>query len=315
MDSVESMFYFGEVPWHKKGTKLIDIPTSERAIIAAGLDWDVRKEKVYFDDTLNSKSGCYYSIKNVSAIVRNDKTGAESVLGIVGKRYTPVQNKNAFNFFDSIVGEKKAIYHTAGSLEDGKIIWILAKLPDGISISGNDEVELYTLLSNRHDGKRSLIVQPTPVRVVCNNTLNLALVERKQRMTFRHTTNIETQMKMAALSLNHSLETFSKTKEAYKLIASKSVDSVKLNEYFEEVLSIEEFSNKKNAKKNRLVNVFDHDVSTNSLNPSLWIAYNAVTYWSDHEKGNSEKRLSNSWFGSGFAIKQKALDVAIRMAA
>jgi phage/plasmid-like protein (TIGR03299 family) len=309
---VEQMFYFGEVPWHGLGTELKEIPTSENAIIAAGLNWNVEKHNILCENGELPET----RIEDFFAIKRDDKIGPKSVLGIVGKRYKPVQNKNAFNFFDTVVGEKKAIYHTAGSLCDGKVIWILAKLPEGISISSNDNVELYTLLMNRHDGKRSLIVRPTPIRVVCNNTLNMALSEKNTNsLSFRHTTNIDIQMKMAALSFNHSLKTFEETKAAYKVIAQKDVSRDSLEEYFNNVIDFNKKSKRSLIKRNKLVEVFDYDVQTNNLKPSLWVAYNSVTYMVDHEFGRDNKRLEKAWIGNGFDLKQKALNVALQMAA
>lgn len=306
--NVESMFYFGEVPWHGIGTHLEDIPTSERAIIASGLNWKVTKENIFIENK---------EIKNSFAVVRRNENGEiKNVLGIVGKNYKPVQNIEAFNFFDTIVGEKKAIYHTAGSLRSGKIIWILAKLPQNIFVSSNDCVELYTLLMNRHDGKKSLIVRPTPIRVVCNNTLNIALSQETDNiLSFRHTKNINEQMQMAATTLNYSLTLFEKTKEAYTFIAKKEVTKETLTEYFNNVINFNEKSKKSLNKRNRLFDVFDYDVQTNKIKPSLWVAYNSVTYFIDHEDGKEKRRLEKAWVGNGFSTKQKALNLAIQMAA
>lgn len=311
MHKIEQMMYFGEAPWHHLGIELKEVPTSEKAIVAAGLNWEVTKEPLFTTNKILLKD--HYGIK------RSDKDDHKSILGVVGKKYTPVQNINAFSFFDTIVSSKKAIYHTAGSLDKGKVIWILAKLPEGLSISSNDNVELYTLLMNRHDGKRSLIVQPTPIRVVCNNTLNMALSESKNRLTFRHTTRVNEQMRMAALSLAHSLETFKTTKEVYQTISKVEVNTNSLSNYFDRILEIEDIKKAKKSqisKKNRLTEIFEFDRSQNNLKPTYWIAYNAVTYFVDHEMGRTEdKRLLNSWLGDGMALKKEALDTALSMAA
>lgn len=310
---VEQMMYFGDAPWHKLGIELKEVPTSEKAIVAAGLDWKVCREKIWFKD-LDEQM---VPIDHGFAIRRLDKVGPKSIIGIVGKRYTPVQNINAFNFFDTIVEENKAIYHTAGSLDNGKVIWILAKLPDGLEISSNDNIELFTLLMNRHDGKRSLIVQPTPIRVVCMNTLSMALAESTNRLSFRHTANVDQQMKMAALTLAHSLAAFSKTKEAFKTLVLKDVSQSSLNEYYDNVLDITEIiSKKKLEKKTRLNQIFQADLEISKSKPSLWIAYNSVTYLADHELGkNDDKRLLSSWLGSSNMLKQKALSAALQVAA
>lgn len=306
--NVESMFYYGETPWHRLGVELKDIPTSEKAIRAAGLNWKVTKEQI----VLNSNQTL---IVDHFAIKRSDKNDSSSILGIVGKRYEPVQNSEAFEFFDQIVGKGGAIYHTAGSLDSGKIIWILAKLPAKYSVSKNDDVDLYTLLMNKHDGTGSVIVQPTPIRVVCQNTLNMALLNNQShRISFIHTKNVKEQMEFAAITIKHANELFSSTIEAYSFLAKTTIKSEKtLDEYFDSIITND--STIADRKRARLTEIFNHEIDRNKLKPSLWLAYNAVTQWVDHEKSKTQnKRLYNAWFGSGYTLKQNALDTAMQLA-
>jgi phage/plasmid-like protein (TIGR03299 family) len=166
-----SMFYVDEVPWHGLGTKLEGPATAQEAISAAKLDWPVIKIPLYAGGDGERK----HRVPDRFAIVPAHRWGREDcpAFGIVGNDYTPLQNHEAFDFFDSIVGEKAAIYHTAGALGDGERIWILARLPTDIHVAG-DAVNKYLLLSNTHDGNNSVQAKFTPIRVVCENTLTMA---------------------------------------------------------------------------------------------------------------------------------------------
>lgn len=178
--NVETMMYVREKPWHGLGTLVPEAPTSADALRFAGLDWSVRQEPVF-----NSHGGI---IKGYKSNVR-DTDG--SVLGIVGDRYKVVQNIDAFNFTDDLIGGGVR-YETAGSLRDGKQIWLLAKMPER-KVAG-DAVEPYLCFANSHSGNGGLKVCMTPIRVVCNNTLNLALGSAKRIWSIRHTENIHERL-------------------------------------------------------------------------------------------------------------------------
>ena len=153
--NVETMMYVREKPWHGLGVEVSEAPNSEDALRFAGLDWNVRQENVF-----NSRGGI---IKGFKANVRDSD---DSVLGVVGDRYKVVQNRDAFKFTDGLIGGDVR-YETAGSLRDGKQIWLLAKLPEQ-QIAG-DAVEPYLCFTNAHDGSSGVRVCMTPVRVVCKN--------------------------------------------------------------------------------------------------------------------------------------------------
>lgn len=164
---VESMFNVGETPWHKKGITLYEPPqTSEEAIKHAGLAWEVKKIPIFAPD--GQEIDGYFGVQ------RSDNN---SILGVVGKDYEPMQNTQAFGFFDPLLEDQYAAYETAGSIDEGKIVWVLAKvITDGkFDAVKGDEVHKYLLLSNSHDGSSAINIKFTPVRVVCKNTLNFAL--------------------------------------------------------------------------------------------------------------------------------------------
>lgn len=186
---VENMFSVRLTPWHGMGTVVQDAPTSEDAIRLAGLDWRVESKEIYLAD--GTKVPDYYA---------NVRSSDNKPLGIVGSRYQIVQNENAFAFTDALLGEGVK-YETAGSLMGGKTIWLLAKLPDKYEILG-DEVTPYVVFTNTHDGSGSVKVAMVSTRVVCMNTLNIALRTAKRTWTARHTGNIDSKLDEAMNTLH-----------------------------------------------------------------------------------------------------------------
>jgi len=192
--NVESLFFTGShddprtVPWHHLGTAVADSPTSEDAIRLAGLDWRVESKEIFLADGTK-----------VPDAYANVRSSDNKPLGIVGNRYQIVQNSDAFAFTDALLGEGVK-YETAGSLCDGKIVWMLAKLPEKYKILG-DDVTPYVVFTNTHDGSGAVKVAMTPVRVVCQNTLNAGLRQAKRTWSARHTGSIDSKMQDAANTL------------------------------------------------------------------------------------------------------------------
>ncbi len=209
---VESMFSTRVTPWHGLGKIVAEAPTSEDAIHLAGLDWDVVQQKIYLEDGTE--------IKDAYANVRSSDN---KPLGIVGNRYQIVQNIEAFSFTDSLLGEGVK-YETAGSLKDGKTIWLLAKLPDKYEILG-DKVDPYIVFTNTHDGTGSVKVAMTPVRVVCNNTLNMALHSATRTWTTRHTGDINKKLTDAQNTLQLAQNYMNETKVLFE-----KLNTVKMND-------------------------------------------------------------------------------------
>jgi len=186
--NVETMMYVREKPWHGLGTMVAEAPTSAAAIKLAGLDWTVESRPV-FDAAGNQIPGY--------AANTRDKDG--QVLGIVGSKYKVVQNADAFSFTDHLIGGEVR-YETAGSLRGGRQIWLLAKMP--MAKVAGDDVEPYLCFTNAHDASGALRVCMTPIRVVCNNTLNLALSSARRSWSMIHTGNIEAKIAEARETLD-----------------------------------------------------------------------------------------------------------------
>ena len=160
--NVETMFYTREKPWHGLGTRVEEAPASADALRLAGLDWQVLQEPIFTDQG-----------EVITGYKANVRDSDRRVLGVVSDRYRIVQNQEAFSFTDTLLGSGVR-YETAGSLQDGRRVWLLARLPREYIISG-ERISPYLVFSNTHDGSGAVKVALTPVRVVCNNTLNLAL--------------------------------------------------------------------------------------------------------------------------------------------
>ena len=190
--NVETMFSVRETPWHGLGRIIMDAPASREALELAGLDWQVESRNIY--------SGTGAMIPGYRANVRSTD---DAVLGVVSDRYRIVQNEEAFQFTDDLLGEG-VTYETAGSLQGGKKVWMLAKLPEKYIIAG-DEVTPYLVFFNSHDGSSGVKVAMTPVRVVCQNTLNLALGTAKRIWTARHTENVLLRVQRNILDFLYAL--------------------------------------------------------------------------------------------------------------
>lgn len=311
--NVSTMMYVGDEPWHKLGKRLEKAATSEEAIIAAGLNWKVSKQELFLGDKKK--------VPNRFAIVREDNN---TPLGIVGNVYNPLQNKDAFRFFDSVVGCKEAMYHTAGALGAGEIIWILAKLPGYIRVIGDDVTEKFLLLTNRHDGTGTVQVLLTPIRVVCQNTLNAALSGNDVRAKIRHSTNIGYKIEEVRETLGIVNAQFAIMEEAAKKLAVTELTNDILKNYFKNVIGARE--DDKGELSTRSQNVLDqlealyHEgkgAEMKGVRGTAWGAYNAVVEYVDfyrNPKGEAEDRSKSILFGSGSLLKEKAWTQAMLIA-
>ena len=302
-----SMFYVGDVPWHGLGTPLDRPATAKEAMAAAKLNWTVSKRELIAHPDIR--------VPNQYALVRDD---TRNVLGIAGRTYTPLQNKDAFGFFDSIVGKKAAIYHTAGCLGQGERTWILAKLPGYIRVVKEDVSEKFLLLSNGHDGKTSVQVKFTPVRVVCQNTLTLALSQGATHQVW-HSPIVHERLKEAGSLLGIVQDGFQKLEDRFRAFSRVRMTPRRLKGYLEAVFPVEETRTeeaKLGVLGNRQWAEFFFDQGRGSQLPgvrgTLWAALNSVTELVDHRKARKGegRKLNSIWFGEGYRIKERALRIA-----
>ena len=224
--NVETMFSVREKPWHGLGTIVKEAPTSADAIRLAGLDWSVVQEPIYTNFN-----------RVVEGYRANVRSSDRKVLGVVSDRYKVVQNVDAFSFTDELLG-KGVRYETAGSLQEGKKVWLLARLPREYIIAG-ERISPYLVFSNTHDGSGSVRVAITPVRVVCNNTLNLALGTAKRSFSMIHTGNIQDKIQEAKDTLFMAEEYMDCLGVEFEQLRRQKITDAQVKEYIELLLPME----------------------------------------------------------------------------
>jgi phage/plasmid-like protein (TIGR03299 family) len=318
-DGRAAMFYVGEKPWHKLGTQLKQPPSSEAAIAAAGLNWTVVKVPLYI-----AAQTRLHELKDRFALVREDTMGRPdcAVFGIVGLDYEPLQNSQAFDFFDPIIAQGYASYETAGALGHGERVWIQARLKRDIEIAAGDAIRRFLLLSNTHDATSSLQVKLTPVRVVCNNTLTAALAKGAS-IRIRHDQDMQARLEQAKELLGLVERGYRVLEVLFRRMASSKLNQQQAAAYFAQVFpdpaSANPKARKQAATRRQWAMHFFHEGQGNREPPvrdTLWAAYNGVTELIDHGKPNAltpdftSRRLHSIWFGAGAAMKQRALRVA-----
>lgn len=305
--AVENMFAVGQTPWHGLGEVLQEAPTISEAIGLAGLDWEVGlKELVTVDGE---------PVPN-RATFRKD-TGA--ILGVVGPRYQPLQNQEAFDWFQPFVDANECELHTAGSLCEGEKVWVLAKLNrENSEIVPGDEVAKFILLSNSHNGTTAIRVGYTPIRVVCANTMAAAHSSNASKLIrVRHTRSASANLENIRGVMDNINADFEATAEQFQFLASKQIHRGDLEKYVKVVLGVDKKAPEeiKTRTQNIIDNVLARFYSPKQQMPGVagtwWGAYNAYNEYLNYEKGrNTNNRMDSLWFGTGVNDNSKALSVA-----
>ena len=304
-----SMAYTGEVPWHGLGTQVPADLTPAQMLEAAGLDWSVRKVPAFAD--INGKQ---VSVGR-SALVRSMD---DSVLDVVSDDWNPIQNSEAFEFFNDFIGAGDMSMETAGSLRDGQIVWGLAKVNDTFELFGGDRVDGYLLFTNFHKYGFSTDVRFTSIRAVCNNTVTAALGQEAANMVkISHRRKFNADEVKSVLGVAH--DRLAQYKEVASFLGSKRYTDESVVDYFKRVFPVtgSHENKKKDMSRNAetAVDVLFRQPGAQYAEGSWWQVFNAVTYMTDHVMGrNADNRLSSAWYGGNRNLKSKALDLAVEMA-
>jgi len=318
-----SFFSVKERPWHGLGTILDNPATSEEAINYAGLNYQVDKVPNYaFMGTDFIKTPGSYSTYRMDT---NDILGDK-----VGSKYEVVQNTDAFSFFDAIVGEGEAIYETAGALGKGETVFIAAKLPDYIRVSNTDDIEKYLLLTMSHDGSGAIQTMFTPIRVVCNNTLNAALSGAKFKVSIKHTKSAHKNLEEAHKIMGITNKLSDELSDIFNIMTKIKVGDNQLKDYLEKVfLPIDLYNRRKNGislkddeistrMSNKIDDVYSYAFNgpgqdLNTCRGTAFGAYNAVTGYFQNVKDftTPTAKIKTNVLGGNYNTMQRAMDLAL----
>ena len=298
--NVETMFYVGEKPWHGLGREIKNCPTSEDAIKVAGLDWEVIPKPIYDGQGRELKG---YKVNQRSSDGKN--------LGIVTDRYKIVQNKDAFAFTDALLGQG-VTYETAGSLESGKRVWMLARLEDRLMTE--EKMENYLVFTNSHDGTGAVRVACTSVRVVCNNTLNLALSEASRHWSCAHKGDIQSKLDEARYTLVNAERYMKALEEEFGELKLKRVTETQVRNMTEKLLELEfdslykkaiktgkvvdfkeavrqqKFEDKLNRKRTDILNIYFDKPDLRGTEHTAFRFVNAVSDYATHNTDHKNTR-------------------------
>jgi len=312
-DGQARMFYVQSEgqPWHGLGNAVPAPLTAEDAIIAAGMDWTVNLKPV---------SNEFGVIADHFSVVRDD---TRETFTVVKSRYTPVQNRQVFSFADQL-GVSGMKYHTAGAIRGGRKVWVLGKLPGSIKVIGKDIVEKYVLFSTAHDGSQQIRAMLTPVRVVCSNTLHLAMLDGEYLFQSKHTSEVHNKIKKAKDLFVDLAKKEAEFTTGCQRMALTNVNDEQIEAFLYSVLgyNVSDLSKEIPTRtKNSVAAMQDLAQSglgtdLDGVRGTLWGVYNAVTEYVDHHTTRREGTDHNDaiWFGSGATLKEKAWTKALELA-
>ena len=335
-DNIGQMFYYGERPWHKKGNRIERPAAAEEAITAGGLDWSVDMLPIQTAENPPTPTD------RRMAVVRTDRNPGDPrrVLGVVHQDFQPLQNRDGVMVFDKLIGKGKGVYHTGGYLGKGETVWLLAELPPELRIivAKDDELETFMLFSNSHDGTRPIDFRITTVRVVCQNTLSLALGQRRISQVFKHAHNID-----PADLANEAQQFFTMCKAATNLRQDefRAMHGVQLGQkqfppFVEQLFpmprppvrvhinpilrrSYETRCANIQKERGRVVDVFTSGINNGIQIPpaeeTVWGALNAVTAYVDHVQPVQGDRYAHILLGNGATLKCSAYKLALAQVA
>ena len=328
-----------ELPWHRLG-KVVDAMTSEEAIVLGGLNFEVELRELY---TIGgeihksvvktiptviktpNKESCTYNvgeiIKNRFATVRQDNNYP---LGIVGSRYTPIQNREAFEFFDRVIGEGHAQYETAGALGNGEVVFITAKLPKYIQVP-NEDIDSYLLFTMAHDGSGAIQVMFTPVRVVCNNTLSFAIGGAKNKITFRHTKSAKEKLQNLDKVLGMTNTIKDEMNESFKILQDIRIPANEIEDLMIECLGLkvleetQKLSTKSDNVLQKALDYYQFGFGQKDIEGTAYGVLNGITGYLQNVKNfRSDESMFNSMLlkngaTDGGGIRQRTFDKLISL--
>ncbi|MCD2451060.1 DUF932 domain-containing protein [Methylicorpusculum oleiharenae] len=318
---LEQMAYVGQTPWHGLGNLLAPKQPLEVWAKQAGMDWQIQESEVRFMADQVGHLGTIHTFADQKVLYRSD---TKQPLSVVSQRYQVVQPREVLEFYRDLTEIAGYELETAGVLKGGKKFWALAKTGQAASLKGNDQVYGYLLLATSCDGTLATTATPTTIRVVCNNTLTIAINGATQAIKVPHSTKFDAQAVKQQLGV--AVSQWESFMYRMRTLAERKVKSHEAMNYFLRVLCESPsvngepvaLSNERALKKvQSLYEGQGHGADLESAKGTAWGLLNAVTEYVDHEKRarSTESRMDSAWFGQGATIKHKALEAALKLAA
>ena len=312
--------------WHGLGTVVQHAMTSDEAIIEGGLDWPVREVPLFarVPNSMPVKEWeshiagfTDHQVPNQWAIVRTD---IPSILGICGTHYRVIQNREAFDFVDSLYQDGIIKYESVGSLKGGKIVWLLARMPEDFILASGDPLRKYILFSTSHNGSGAIRCLPTSVRVVCWNTYTMATKRENFGVSIRHRGDLKTKMAEARDVIRGIGREFDNYHAAAGKLVEQKIDERKLDAYLNILIPNKENLNNtyRAAVRAQIMAAFHDDPQMlPSVRDTAWAAFSAVTQVIDHNStyrartcNRAENRMISTMFGNNAGLKRSAFALA-----
>jgi phage/plasmid-like protein (TIGR03299 family) len=312
---IESMAYAGAAPWHHLGSQLAPKQPIEVWARQAGMDWDICEAPVRY--ATEETGDAVLTFPEQKVLFRSDNKRA---LSVVSGRYQVVQPKAVLEFYRDLTEISGYELETAGVLKEGKKFWALARIGKESALKGGDLVKGYLLLATSCDGTLATTATPTTIRVVCNNTLTIALNEATAAVKVPHSTAFDAQAVKVRLGI--AVSHWDEFMYRMKALSDRKVKGEESSKYFRKVLGIPEAHPQQEAvvaqerALKRVQELYEgqgRGAELSSAKGTVWGLLNAVTEYVDHERRarSQEYRLDSAWFGHGAAVKQRALDQAL----
>ena len=318
---VQQMAYVGAEPWHGLGNRLPSKQPLEVWQQEAGMNWQINESPVRFMSDSIGSLGSIHSFPEQKVLYRSD---TKEALSVVSQRYQVVQPREVLEFYRDLTEISGYELETAGVLKGGKKFWALARTGQSTALKGNDQVNGYLLLATSCDGTLATTATPTTIRVVCNNTLTIAVNGATQAIKVPHSTRFDAQLVKQQLGI--AVSQWDGFMYRMKTLAERKVKSHEAMNYFLRVLcdaqpvpgDVSVLSNERALKK--VQSLYDgqgRGADLEAAKGTAWGLLNAVTEYVDHERRarSTEYRMDSAWFGQGAVIKQRALDTALLLAA
>lgn len=321
---VETMAYTGQTPWHQLGNALPKKQPIEVWAEAAGMQWQIQETPVRYLATPPGDSSSLYGeameFADQKVLYRSDTKAA---LSVVGSRYKVVQPREVLEFYRDLSEVAGYELETAGVLKSGKKFWALARTGKEALLKGNDLVKGYLLLATSCDGTLATVAMPTTIRVVCNNTLAIALSGGTGAIKVPHSTHFDAQAVKRQLGVG--VLQWDSFMYRMKTLSERKVKNHESMNYFLKVLCQTDanadpalgLTNERALKKvQAMYDGHGRGAELAAAKGTAWGLLSAVTEFVDHERRarSQEYRLDSAWFGQGATLKQRALDHALQLA-